>query len=304
MGEEKRAFKGVWICAAIFLDERLTPAEKILLAEIDSLTSDDRGCYASNAHFAKRLAVTESRANHIVARLTRDGYIIRVRCDGRLTQRVVAPQYSSNPATSHRLIERYRRLVINSRSELSHSDDSNSELLKIATPSCQKQQPRIVENRSALLLEKVPTETTNRKRENRTTTTYEENKPKEASSSSRCASRSFLSGGAEEPAAEASDELGLANARGDALAFQLARDFRLTGKQRQTVIEYCESHGRAYVLGKAEVRVGLGARQVIVCERTFRFAPSLCDSCAGAREVKEQARKDPSRNRWERLCPG
>jgi hypothetical protein len=113
-----------------------------------------------------------------------------------------------------------------------------------------------------------------------------------------------LSGGAEEPAAEASDELGLANARGDALAFQLARDFRLTGKQRQTVIEYCESHGRAYVLGKAEVRVGLGARQVIVCERTFRFAPSLCDSCAGAREVKEQARKDPSRNRWERLCPG
>src|SRR5262249_46956914 len=53
MGEEKRAFKGVWICAAIFLDERLTPAEKILLAEIDSLTSDDRGCYASNAHFAK-----------------------------------------------------------------------------------------------------------------------------------------------------------------------------------------------------------------------------------------------------------
>ena len=70
MGEEKRAFKGVWICAAIFLDEKLTPAEKILLAEIDSLTSDDRGCYASNAHFAKRLGVTESRANHIVARLT------------------------------------------------------------------------------------------------------------------------------------------------------------------------------------------------------------------------------------------
>src|SRR6201987_1937089 len=67
MGEEKRAFKGVWICAAIFLDERLTPAEKILLAESESLTSDDRGCYASNAHFANSRAVTESRANHIVA---------------------------------------------------------------------------------------------------------------------------------------------------------------------------------------------------------------------------------------------
>src|ERR1700751_481839 len=96
MGAEKRAFKRVWICAAIFLDEKLTPAEKILLAEIDSLTSDDHGCYASNAHFAKRLGVTESRANHVLARLTRKGYIVRVCCDGRLTQRVLAPQYSSN----------------------------------------------------------------------------------------------------------------------------------------------------------------------------------------------------------------
>jgi Mn-dependent DtxR family transcriptional regulator len=252
MGEEKRAFKGVWICAAIFLDEKLTPAEKILLAEIDSLTSNDRGCYASNAHFAKRLAVTESRANHIVARLTRDGYIVRVRCDGRLTRRVVAPQYSSNPATSRRLIERHRRLAKNSSSELSHSEDSNSELLKISTPSCQKEQPRTVENRSALLLEKVPTKSTNRKRENTTTTTYEENKPKEASSS-RCASLSVLSGGAEEPAAEASDELGMANAQGDAVALELGREFRLTGKQRQTVTEYCESHAQAYVLGKAEI---------------------------------------------------
>jgi hypothetical protein len=218
------------------------------LAEIDSLTSDDRGCYASNAHFAKRLALTESRTNHIVARLTRDGYIIRVRYDGRLTQRVVAPQYSSNPATSRRLIERHRRLVENSSSELSHSDDSNSELLKIATPSCQKEQPRTVENRSALLLEKVPTESTNRKGENTTTTTYEENKPKEASSS-RCASLSVLSGGAEEPAAEASDEMRMAKA----LALELGREFRLTGKQRQTVTEYCESHGQAYVLGNAEI---------------------------------------------------
>jgi hypothetical protein len=29
----------------------------------------------------------------------------------------------------------------------------------------------------------------------------------------------------------------------------------------------------------------------------------VCDGYAEAREAKEQARKDPSRNRWERLCP-
>jgi hypothetical protein len=142
MGEEKRAFKGVWICAAIFLDERLTPAEKILLAEIDSLTTDDHGCYASNAHFAKRLGVTESRANHVVARLTREGHIVRVCCDGRLTHRVVAPQYSSNPATSRRLIERNRRVAKNSSSELSRAEDTNSELLELATVTSQKEQPR------------------------------------------------------------------------------------------------------------------------------------------------------------------
>jgi helix-turn-helix protein len=168
MGEEKRAFKRVWICAATFLDEKLTPAEKILLAEIDSLTTDDYGCYASNAHFAKRLGVTESRANHVVARLTREGYIVRVCYDGRLTQRVVAPQYSSNPATSRRLIERNRRVAKNSSSELSHSEDSNTELLKVATLTCQKAQSRTAKNSGALLLEKVPTENTDRK----TTTTY------------------------------------------------------------------------------------------------------------------------------------
>jgi hypothetical protein len=63
----------------------------------------------------------------------------------------------------------------------------------------------------------------------------------------------FLSGGAEELAPEASDELGMANAQGDAVALELGREFRLTGKQRQTVTEYCESHGQAYVLGKAQI---------------------------------------------------
>ena len=118
--ERKRELlKGVWICAAIFLDERLTPAEKILLAEIDSLTTEDRGCYAGNAHFAKRLGVTESRANHVLARLTGEGYIVRVCYDGRISHRVVAPEYSSNPATSRRLIERNRRLAKNNSSALS-----------------------------------------------------------------------------------------------------------------------------------------------------------------------------------------
>jgi hypothetical protein len=42
-GRRKESFQRGMDLRSYFLDERLTPAEKILLAEIDSLTSDDRG---------------------------------------------------------------------------------------------------------------------------------------------------------------------------------------------------------------------------------------------------------------------
>jgi hypothetical protein len=289
MGEEKRAFKGVWICAAIFLDERLTPAEKILLAEIDSLTADDHGCYASNAHFAKRLGVTESRANHVVARLTRDGYIVRVCCDGRLTHRVVAPQYSSNPATSRRLIERNHRVAKNSSSELSHSEDSNTELLKVATLTCQKAQSRTAKNSGALLLKKVPTESTNRK----TTTTYPDvdneeadvMKPAETSSSRRC-SQPILSIGSHDPATAA---------LGDRLAVELAEEFGLSSKQRQRVTEFFESHGQGYVRSKAEIvrseprRNAAGALLAALCD-DWRARVSVSDGVPS--EVEHLASSD------------
>jgi len=53
MGE--RAFKGVWICAAIWTHPDLSWVEKALLAEIDSLVSDEAPCYASNEHLASRV---------------------------------------------------------------------------------------------------------------------------------------------------------------------------------------------------------------------------------------------------------
>ncbi len=216
-----------------------------MLAEIDSLTTEDRGCYASNAHFAKRLGVTDSRANHVVARLTREGYIVRVCYDGRISHRVLAPEYSSNPATSRRLIKRNRRLAKNNSSELSRLEDSNSELLKLATVTSQKEQPRTAKYSGALLLKKVPTENTNRK----TTTTYPDNeeanvmKSAETSSSRRCSQPIFQIGSHDSPAA----------ALGDRLAVELAEEFGLSGKQRQRVTEFFESHGQGYVRSKAEI---------------------------------------------------
>lgn len=46
-------FRGIWIPANIWLDKRLSAVDKVLLAEIDSQSSTEDGCYASNGYFAK-----------------------------------------------------------------------------------------------------------------------------------------------------------------------------------------------------------------------------------------------------------
>ena len=46
----ERDFKGIWIDKSIWLNEDLTVMEKLFLVEIDSL-DNERGCFASNAHF-------------------------------------------------------------------------------------------------------------------------------------------------------------------------------------------------------------------------------------------------------------
>ncbi len=45
-----------------------------------------------------------TRVDHLLGKLTRLGYIIRVSFDGRVTRRVVAAEYSSNPAHSIALV--------------------------------------------------------------------------------------------------------------------------------------------------------------------------------------------------------
>jgi hypothetical protein len=66
------------MCAAVYLADDLTPTEKLILVEIDSLTTADRACYASNDHFVSLLHITASRADHLLSGLTKKGYLIRV----------------------------------------------------------------------------------------------------------------------------------------------------------------------------------------------------------------------------------
>jgi len=152
----ERAFKGIWMCAAVYLADDLTPIEKLLLVEIDSLTSADCACYAGNHHFASLLHITESRANHLLSGLAKRGYVIRVGFNGRTTYRVVAPQFSANPKTSLLLIKQSRQSRV--------AKNNNPELPEVAARNCQKEQGRPAKNGK----QRIPIENTNREHETTT----------------------------------------------------------------------------------------------------------------------------------------
>lgn len=69
-----RAFKGIWIPAELWLNKELTTNEKLFLVEIDSL-DNEKGCYASNAHFSEFFGVNKTRCSQIINSLKNKGYV-------------------------------------------------------------------------------------------------------------------------------------------------------------------------------------------------------------------------------------
>lgn len=82
MADEKRTFKGVWFPSEVWLDERLTALEKMILIEIDSLDNED-GCYASNDYLAKFCQCSQTKVSSAISKLKKLGYIKVVSFDGR-----------------------------------------------------------------------------------------------------------------------------------------------------------------------------------------------------------------------------
>ncbi|WP_163183315.1 DnaD domain protein [Neobacillus sedimentimangrovi] len=70
----ERAFKGIWIPKEIWLAEDLGWTEKLLLAEIDSL-SQNRECFASNEYFAKFFKISKDRVSKLISSLSNKGYV-------------------------------------------------------------------------------------------------------------------------------------------------------------------------------------------------------------------------------------
>lgn len=81
--DEKRQFKGIWIPAEIWLNPKLTFVEKLVWAEIDSLSSKEQPCCASNDYFVKILGIDERRIQRAMRTLKQVGLIKQVAFNGR-----------------------------------------------------------------------------------------------------------------------------------------------------------------------------------------------------------------------------
>jgi hypothetical protein len=243
MEANRKGFKGVWLCAAIYESQELSAVEKLLLAEIDALTTDTDACYATNAHFSQRLGVTVTRVDHLLGKLSRLGYIVRVSFDGRVTRRVLAPEYSSNPGHSIALLDREKRQsrsVKNDRAALS----------QITEQPCRKEQGSTGKNSRAPYIEKIPKETPTL--ETTTTINLDNKKIGNEEELEASSSRRFFEG--ENSFGSLRDRaVGAAGENTSAFVERLALEYGLSRKQRQALSQYCDLKGEEYVRTKAEI---------------------------------------------------
>lgn len=82
----ERDFKGVWIPKVVWLDNRLTALDKVILTEIDSLDQGERGCYASNQHIAEFCQCSVTKVSTSISKLIDLGYLYVQNYDGRLRE--------------------------------------------------------------------------------------------------------------------------------------------------------------------------------------------------------------------------
>lgn len=78
----ERAFRGIWIPSEVWLDNRLTALDKMILAEIASLDLGD-GCYASNKYLADFCGCKEIKVSTSISKLKELGYLELIKFDGR-----------------------------------------------------------------------------------------------------------------------------------------------------------------------------------------------------------------------------
>lgn len=77
-----REFTGIWIPKEIWETESLSKIEKLFWAEIEALDGE-KGCFASNAYFAKFFKITEVRCSNIINSLIKKELIYQKSFNGK-----------------------------------------------------------------------------------------------------------------------------------------------------------------------------------------------------------------------------
>lgn len=80
--ERNRDFKGVWIPKDIWLNDKLTMLEKVILIEIDSLDNEEH-CVAGNEYLAQFCQCSIPKVTQAIKKLSDLGYIEIISFDGR-----------------------------------------------------------------------------------------------------------------------------------------------------------------------------------------------------------------------------
>ena len=134
----KRDFKGVWFPKEIWLDDRLSALDKIILLEIDSLDVDELGCYASNEYLAEFCQCGETKVSNCIKKLIELEYIELINFDGRtrflrscVSKKVKLP-YKKGKAESQKVqpinnINLYNNKSLNKSSLLYINENNNLE---------------------------------------------------------------------------------------------------------------------------------------------------------------------------------
>lgn len=101
--KNEKVFRGVWIPAEIWETHTLSWMEKCLWAEISSLGTEEKPCFASNGFLAAKFNSTESSISNMISRLKSLGMIKHLSYDGRSRKMIAILPSKTSPASEVRV---------------------------------------------------------------------------------------------------------------------------------------------------------------------------------------------------------
>lgn len=134
-----RDFKGVWIPKEVWLDERLSALDKIILTEIDSLDQGEEGCFASNEYIAQFCQCSQSKISKSISKLIECNYIYIYKFDGR--KRHLKSRLTKNTNQTSKIYEsdsQNLRHINTSNNTINNNKKNNNKKTKFIPPTLEE----------------------------------------------------------------------------------------------------------------------------------------------------------------------